>query len=116
MQKPNNRTSIINEGAAGAVIVTKTSDSIRTGGYGTAKAFLDVTAISGASASLTVKFQDSADGTHWVDVASGSMTAVTATGNSSIVLANVGPYVHAVQTVAGTTPSITYDLIVSGIN
>jgi hypothetical protein len=118
MQKPSTPTTKVNVGANGAVTATQTSSKINAGNYGTAKAFLNITAVSGTSPTLVVKFQDSPTGAagSWTDVASGAFSSQNATGLSSLVLTNVGPYLQAVQTVGGTTPSFTYDLSISGIN
>ena len=78
--------------------------------------FLNITAVSGTSPTLDIKFQDSYDGTNWVDVASGAFAQKNATGVSSLVLSTVGPYLRAVQDVGGTSPSFTYDLYVAGVN
>src|SRR6476646_2890850 len=117
MQKVGTPTTTINKSASGAVTATQTSGKVNAGGYGVAmKAFLNITTVSGTSPTLVVKFQDSADGTNWVDVASGVFSSQNATGINSLVLSNVGPYLRAVQTVGGTTPSFTFDLYVAGVN
>ncbi len=116
MQKPSTPTTKIVVGANGAVTATQTSSKVNAGNYGTAKAFLNITAVSGTTPTLVVKFQDSADNTNWVDVASGAFSSQNATGTNSLVLSNVGPYLRAVQTVGGTSPSFTYDLAVSGVS
>lgn len=78
-------------------------------------AYLNVTAASGTTPSLTVKFQDSPDGVTFYDIASGAFTAVTAAGTSRIVLpAGVGPFVRAVYTISGTTPSFTANVQIAG--
>jgi hypothetical protein len=84
----------------GAVTATQTiglsgDASVRAGNHVNAVAYLNIAAMSGTSAGLAVQFQDSPDGTIWTNVPSGSITSQT---------------VRAVQTVVGTTPSITYDL------
>ena len=71
--------------------------------------FVNITAISGTSPTLTVKIQESPDGTQWNDTGL-TTTALNATG-ATRVAATVGQklskFVRAVATVAGTTPSIT---------
>lgn len=118
MQKPGTPTTKINIGANGAVTSSQTSAKINAGGFSTAVAYLNVSAHSGTTPTLDVKFQDSPTGVagSWVDVPTGAFTQVTTSNTSTrLVLANVGPYLQAVQTLAGTTPSYTYDLTVSGI-
>lgn len=115
MQKPGTPVTKIVIGTNGAITATQTSAKISTGGYGNAKAFLNITAVSGTSPTLVVKFQESADGINFVDVPSGAFSSQNATGVNELLLSNVGPYLRAVQTVGGTTPSFTYDLSVAGI-
>lgn len=115
MLKSQTVTTTINASTGAAVTATQTSAKINAGGYSTAKAYLNVTAASGTTPSMTVKFQDSPDGTIWTDVATGAFSAVTTTGASSLVLSNVGPFLRAVETITGTTPSFTFDLKVAGV-
>jgi hypothetical protein len=115
MQKTTNPISSIRKASAGALTADANSAKVNCGGYGTAKAFLNITAVSGTSPTLDIKFQDSYDGTNWVDVASGAFAQKNATGASSLVLNNVSPYLRAVQDVGGTSPSFTYDLYVAGV-
>lgn len=116
MQKPGTPVTSIVKAANGAITATQTSSKINAGNYGTAKAFLRITAVSGTSPTLVVKFQDSYDGTNFVDVATGAFSSQNATGSNSLVLSNVGPYLQAVQTFGGTTPSFTYDLYITGVS
>jgi hypothetical protein len=116
MQKPFAPITSIRKASGGAITATATSAKVNAGGYGTVKAYLNITAASGTTPTLDVKFQDSYDGTNYVDVASGAFAQKTTTNSSSLVLSNVGPYLRAVQTVAGTTPSFTFDLYVAGVS
>lgn len=116
MKKPNTPITSIRKAAAGALTATANTNKVNAGGYGTAKAFLNITAVSGTTPTLVVKFQDSFDGTNWVDVASGAFSSQNATGINSLVLSNVGPYLRAVQTVGGSSPSFTFDLYIAGVN
>lgn len=77
-------------------------------------AYLNVTAVSGTSPTLTVAFQDSPDGVNWYNIPSGAFSAVTAVGTSRLALpaGPVGPNFRASVTVGGTTPSFTTSLIV----
>ena len=118
MQKIGTPTTRIVIGANGAVSATQTSAKINTGGYANCVAYLNVSAHSGTTPTLDVKFQDSPTGAagSWVDVPSGAFTQVTTSNTSTrLALSNVGPYLQAVQTLGGTTPSYTYDLSVSGV-
>lgn len=119
MQKPGTPTTKINIGANGAVTATQTSSKINGGGYFNAVAYLNVSAHSGTTPTLDVKFQDSPTGVAgtFVDVPSGAFGQVTTSNTSTrLALTNVGPYLQAVQTVGGTTPSYTYDLTIAGVN
>jgi hypothetical protein len=114
MQRPGNPVTTINKGANGPVTATQTSAKINAGGYVNAVAYLDITAISGTSAGVAVQFQDSPDGVEWTNIPSGSISSQTATGETRLQLTGIGPYLQAIQTVVGTTPSITYDLKIAG--
>ena len=81
----------------------------------TVLAYLNVSAASGTSPTLTVTLQDSPDGVNWYPVPSGAFTAVTAVGLSRLVVpagTAVGSYLRAALTVGGTTPSFTTSLTV----
>ena len=78
-------------------------------------AYLNVTAASGTSPTLTVAFQDSPDGINWYPIPSGAFSAVTAAGLSRLVVpagTAVGSYLRAVLTAGGTTPSFTTSLTI----
>jgi hypothetical protein len=73
--------------------------------------YINVSAASGTTPSLTVKLQDSPDGgTTWYDVA--SATAMTTTGTQAfrINLANTpaSDLLRIAWTISGTTPSFTF--------
>lgn len=115
MLKPSTPMQTINATAT-PVTVTQTSIPYHQGGYATVKAFLTINTATGTSPTLVVKFQDSADGiTGWTDIASGAFSSQNAAGSSSLVLNSVGPFLRAVQTVGGTTPSFNYDLKIAGV-
>ncbi len=116
MQKPGTPTTTVVTAGTVATATNTPATVVNAGNYGTAVAYLNVTAASGTTPSMTVKFQDSADKTNWVDVPSGAFGAVTTTGISRLVLTNVGPYLRAVETITGTTPSFTHSLAVSGVS
>ena len=73
------------------------------------RAQLEVTAASGTTPTLDVKLQDSVDGTNWNDLF--LFTQATATTrevkNHSTIFAR---FVRVVWTVAGTTPSFTFNV------
>lgn len=121
MQKLNTpRTNLKVAGATLAVAAagTQNTDAVNTGGYSGFVAYLNVTAHSGTTPTLDIKFQDSADnGTTWFDIASGAFTQVTTTdGKQRLVVNNVGPKIRAVVVAGGTTPTYTLTLDVCGIN
>lgn len=73
--------------------------------------YLSVTANSGTTPTLDVKFQDSPDGgTTWFDIAGASFTQVTTVNGTQAVSATrkFAGKVRAVATIAGTTPSYTF--------
>lgn len=100
--------------SAGTITATTNSNTIVTEGHSMV-CHLHVTAVSGTSPSMTVKFQDSGDGTNWVDIPSAAFTAATATGSQRLVVSNVGTLVRAVATVSGTTPSFTFSVTATPI-
>ena len=116
MQKPNTVSSTVVPVGTIATATNTPTKIVNAGGYGTAVAYLTVSAASGTTPSMTVKFQDSADQTNWVDVPSGAFSAVTTTGTSRLVLSNVGPYLRIVETITGTSPSFTHSVKVAGIS
>lgn len=93
----------------GTITATTNSDTVVSEGNSLV-CHLHVTAASGTSPSMTVKFQDSGDGTNWVDIPSAAFTAATAAGSQRLVVSNVGTLVRAVATVTGTTPSFTFSV------
>jgi hypothetical protein len=70
--------------------------------------YLQVTAASGTSPSLTVRIQHSADGVTWADLI--IFTAVTAGNNAQriAVAGTVNRYVRAAWMISGTGPSFTF--------
>lgn len=78
-------------------------------------AYLNVSAVSGTSPTMTVTLQDSPDGVNWYNIPSGAFSAVTAVGTSRLALpagTAVGPNFRASVTVGGTTPSFTASLMI----
>ncbi len=78
-------------------------------------AFLNVTAVSGGTPSLTMKLQYSYDAANWTDVPSGAMSAITAVGIRELnSVSPTGParFYRWVATISGTTPSFTFDMTV----
>ncbi len=104
-------------GATGTAVVGEIHNinSLGPAIAGKVSAFLKVTAISGASATLTLKLQYSYDGTNWTDLTSGAMSAISAVGVrelNGVAWAGAAPYVRYVATISGTTPVITFDLTI----
>lgn len=98
----------------GTITASATSAAVSSGNYSSAIAYLNVTAATGTTPSLTVKLQDSPDGVTWYDIPSGAFTAATAVGTQRLTVSNIGPLLRAVSTVTGTTPSFTVDLQLAG--
>lgn len=78
--------------------------------------YLDVTdGNADGDETLDITIQDSPDQGTWHDVA--SFTQVNAsTATERLVLGEVGSYIRAVVTLAGTTPSYTFELQAVGKN
>lgn len=103
---------------AATVVTASANYPVKRGQFTSFVAFLNVTAESGTTPTLAVKFQDSPDGVTWNDIPSAAFTGVT-TSNSSQRLAVSAPFadkIQAVVTVGGTTPSYTMQLDVVGCN
>ncbi len=98
--------------------INGTAQNINTFGpiiAGKVSAFMDVTAVSGTTPSLTLKLQYSYNGTNWTDLTSGAMSAITAAGVrelNGVTWAGAAPYVRYVATISGTTPSFTFNLTI----
>jgi hypothetical protein len=101
-----------------SAVVTTTSNSVSVifQGYTGVVAYLNVKAASGTTPSLVTTLQDSPDGVTWFDIPGGAFAAATAVGLQRLVVPNVGPFVRAVHTVTGTTPSFTIDFKIAGIH
>lgn len=76
--------------------------------------FVNVTAVSGTSPSMTVKFDLSADGVNWASGAAGTTSAITAAGTYYVASTNPGVMVRASWAVTGTTPSFTFSVVAVG--
>lgn len=76
--------------------------------------YIDVTAVTGTSPSMTVDYQVSPDdGTTWFTVSSTS--AITAVGKARIALAdNIGVQARLNYTITGTSPSFTFSAWLEG--
>lgn len=77
--------------------------------------YVNVSAVSGTTPTMTVKLQDSVDGTNWFDVTGGATASITATGPQLVRIAStpIAPFVRLVWTLGGTTPSFTFSTSVS---
>lgn len=78
---------------------------------GIASIVLDSAAGTGTSPTMTVKIQDSADGSSgWADISGATFTQVTTTASLQKIGVDVDAcagYIRAVATIGGTTPSFT---------
>lgn len=106
-------TNLVSSGAATTASVNV---PFKRGNYTSFVAFLNVSANSGTTPTLNVKFQDSPDGVNFQDIPSAAFTQVTTSNGSQrlAVSAPFGHYVQAVVTLGGTTPSYTMALDVVG--
>lgn len=99
--------------ASSARTATATSGAENSSNYNALYAVLDITAVSGTTPTLDVKFQTSVDGSVWVDIASGAFSQKTATGTDKLEISGIARYLRVVATIGGTTPSFTFSLKVS---
>ena len=111
MQKGTTQVTVI---PIGIITATSTSGTIASGNYSNLIAYLNITAISGTTPSLTVTLQDSPDGITWYNIPAGTFTAATTISTQRLTISNVGQYVRTISTVTGTTPSFTVDLQLIG--
>lgn len=78
--------------------------------------YLNCGAASGTSPTLSVKFQDSDDGsTGWADINNAVFTQLTAAGSQKITFPVSKRYIRAVATISGTSPSFTFGVFVLGV-
>lgn len=71
--------------------------------------FVDVTAVSGTTPSLTINVETSWDGVNWWPHT--ALTAITAAGKARQTLQFLGTYLRLNNTITGTTPSFTYSAV-----
>jgi hypothetical protein len=71
--------------------------------------FVDVTAVSGTTPSLTIVVETSWDGATWWTHT--SLTAITATGKVRQTLQFLGTFLRLNDTITGTTPSFTFSAV-----
>lgn len=80
--------------------------------------YVSVGAASGTSATLDVKLQeaDAASGATWTDIPSSSIATMTDTSdgtiNTAFIKSALKPYIRAVTTLAGTTPSFAVSAMI----
>lgn len=95
-----------------------TSSAFDVGDAQSLVAYLTVTAGSGTTPTLDIKFQDSPDsGTTWFDIAGASFTQVTGSSSTQVVSASrkFSNLVRCVVTIGGTTPSFTFHVEVIAV-
>ncbi len=81
--------------------------------YMEALVYVDVTAASGTSPSLTLTYQVSHNGTDWFDHTAGA--AITAVAKQLIKIpSNAGRYARIKYDITGTSPSFTLSVVVEG--
>lgn len=75
--------------------------------------YLDVTAVTGTTPTMTVTYQSSPDGASWYDNTAG--TAITAAGKQVIKIPTTcGNFGRLSYAIGGTTPSFTFSAVVEG--
>jgi hypothetical protein len=93
-----------------AQTTTVNSSAVDVTGFQEMTAFINVTAASGTSPTLDVKFQvQDPVSLAWFDVASGAFTQKTAVSSEmKLITAGIGTTVRCVATIGGTTPSFSF--------
>lgn len=71
---------------------------------------VNVSAVSGTP-TLNCSLEQSDDGSSWSAIPGSSTAQLTAAGNAVAGATVTKPYVRATSTVAGTTPSVTYRVV-----
>lgn len=93
--------------SAAARTATGSTSAVRVGGLHTVRAFLDVTAVSGTTPTMTVTLETSHDSaTGWQPVA--SFAARTAVGAERKAFGPLNEFIRWTWTVGGTAPSFTF--------
>jgi hypothetical protein len=98
-----------------ALDTTTNGTAVSTSGNTGIVVYLKVTAVTGETPTLNIKLQDSPDGTNWYDVPSATFTEATGVTTERKVFTNIGDYIRAVATIAGTTPAFTFTVKVTSI-
>lgn len=76
------------------------------------RVFLDVTAVSGTTPSLTVRIEDSWDGSTWWNHT--NFSAVSAATQKAVSLTTFGKYIRCKWNMTGTSPSFTFSVVFQG--
>lgn len=93
---------------------TFTSSGVSTSNVDGVIAYVNISAVSGTSPTLNITLQDSPNGTDWFDAS--TLAQATAISKQRVVLSSVGAHLRAVCTIAGTAPSFTFSIDLSGKN
>lgn len=105
---------------AQAATSTVTGSAVDVQDYrGKVKVILATSIGGGTTPTLNVKLQDSADGsTGWADISGATFTEVTdsadATESIGVVLDSSKRYIRAVGTIAGTSPTYSFAVVMVG--
>lgn len=92
----------------GAKTVSGESQSVPVNDYVSATVFLDITAVSGTIPTLDVAVEYSPDNIRWfIHTAFSQKTTV---GKATIAISGLGLYTRVKYTIAGTTPSFTFQV------
>lgn len=101
--------------ASAARTTTATSSALDRQNFGRATEWLFLVssaAGTGTTPTLNIKVQHSEDNSSWSDVSGGAFTQITTVASfQEKQIKNVGRYVRAVATIAGTTPSFNFCVI-----
>lgn len=101
--------SVVSVRASAAATATGQSNAFPTGTGDDLDVFIDLTAVSGTSPSMTVNVEWSNDNSTWfVADPVDAFTALTATGKKVKQFTVKGQYARLNYTITGTTPSFTF--------
>jgi hypothetical protein len=89
-----------------AVTASKNGSNINIGPTGIVETLIDITAVSGTSPTLKIKFQESEDGVSFNDLLDAPQ--LTAIGKDTVYFKTNKKYVRYVLTVTGTSPSFDF--------
>lgn len=97
---------------ASAITTNTTTAGVQIGNFACFQFYLNVTAVSGTNPTYDVKIQQSSNNTNWVDFY--TFPTITSAGyHTTPMLLREFTHYRVVQTVGGTTPSFTRNMVIA---